>query len=272
MKRSKLAPLLGVLVLLVACVACGNTINRLKARDQLKKGVAAFRNAQFQTAIEHFKQAITWDPQLINARLYLAMSYFQQYAPGGDSAENIGMGKQAIAAFDDVLQHDPQNSTALASMGQVYFNMRNFDKAKECQNRRIQADPNNPEPYYYIGVIDYLQSLQHQAKMRTELKLTYPKDPNNPNVLPPLPEKSRVELAEENGALIDEGIKALQEELKLKPNDSDGMAYYNLLLRQKADIEAQASAREADLKQADEWIQKAMDARKQAAGKAAPTS
>ena len=59
MKPHKLALLGGVLLLVVAATAC----SRLKARDHLNKGVAAFRNAQFQQAIMHFKTAVDLDPR-----------------------------------------------------------------------------------------------------------------------------------------------------------------------------------------------------------------
>ena len=74
---------------------------KLRARDQLNKGVAAFRNAQFQASIMHFKQAVSLDPTLLNAKLYLATAYFQQYIPGGESPENVKVGQQAIEAFEE---------------------------------------------------------------------------------------------------------------------------------------------------------------------------
>ena len=80
MKLHKLAPLLGVL--LIAALSCG--CNKLKARDQLNKGVGAFRNTQYQQAIDHFQKAIELDPSLLYARLYLATAYFQLYSPGGE--------------------------------------------------------------------------------------------------------------------------------------------------------------------------------------------
>ena len=126
MTRCRLAWLTGVLLLAVAAGGC----NKLKARDQLNKGVTAFRNAQFQEAIDHFQQAVALDPTLENGRLYLAMSYFQQYAPGGESPENLKVGHEAVKAFDDVLNLDPKNTTALATIGQIYYNMKDFDKAK----------------------------------------------------------------------------------------------------------------------------------------------
>lgn len=257
MRRYKLAPLCAVLLLALVASGCA-ALQKLKARDQLNKGVEAYRNAAFQVAIEHFKSAVQLDPTLINARLYLATAYAQQYAPGGDSPENIKIGQQAIDAFEDVLKLDSKNTTALASIGQIYYNMKDFDKAKDFQRQRISLEPNNPEPYYWIGVIDWAQAFQVDGKVRKDLNLMMPDKRGN---LPPLPEKSRAQLEDQNSKLIDEGIDALNKALDLKPNDSNSMAYLNLLYRQKADIEKSNSDRQADLKQADSWQQKAMDLR-----------
>src|SRR5579872_3789000 len=56
--------------------------NKLKARDQLNKGVQAYKNAKFEEAINRFQNAVALDPSLLNARLYLATAYAQQYVPG----------------------------------------------------------------------------------------------------------------------------------------------------------------------------------------------
>ncbi|HVA01794.1 MAG TPA: tetratricopeptide repeat protein [Terriglobia bacterium] len=258
MRLKKLAPLCAVLVLAIVASGCG-TLRALKARDQLNKGVAAYRNAQFQTAIEHFKNAVQLDPTLLNAKLYLATAYAQQYVPGADSESNVKTGDQAIDAFQEVLKLDPQNTTALASIAQIYYNMKDFDKAKQFQRRRMEVEPNNPEPYYWIGVINWAVCFQQDGQVRKDLDLT---TPNKVGVLPPLPEKYRAQLEEKNSKLIDEGLEALNKSLDLKPNDFDTMAYLNLLYRQKADIEESKEARAADLKTADDWQQKAMNLRK----------
>jgi tetratricopeptide (TPR) repeat protein len=265
MKRYRLAVLGSAVLLAVAASAC----NRLKARDQLNKGVGAFRNAQFQQAIMHFKNAVDLDPTLLNARLYLATAYAQQYIPGGDSPDNIEIGKQAIEAFEDVLKMDPNNGTAITFIAQIYYNMKEFDKAKEYQRRRLKIDPNDPEPYYWIGVIDWATAYPRRMQVRKDLDIAYPKDPSKPGVLPALPEKARVQLAEENGPLVEEGIEALQKAIEIKPNDADAMAYLNLMYREKSDLEPNAAEREADLQKADEWVEKALDMKKQAAAKAA---
>jgi len=235
---------------------------KLRARDQLNKGVAAYRNAQFQAAIMHFKQAVSLDSTLLSAKLYLATAYNNQYIPGGESPENVKIGQQAIDAFQEVLKTDPTNTTAIASIGQIYYNMRQFEKAKEYQRRWVQADPNNPVPYYWIGMLDWAIVFPHTQQMRKDLKIEFPKDPKDPSSLPPFPEKARAKLEEENGPLVKEGLDDLEKALQLKPNDFDTMSYLNLMYRQKAYLESDATARESDLKTADDLVNKAIALKK----------
>lgn len=258
MKYYKLAPLCGALLL--AAVSCG--CSKLKARDQLNKGVVAFRNAQFQPAIMYFKNAVALDPTMLNARLYLATAIAQQYIPGGDSPDNIKVADQAIEAFQDVLKMDPGNITAIASIAQVYYNMKKFDMAKEYQQRRLKLEPTNPEPYYWIGVLDWAICYPRTQLLRRDLKIDTPKDPKQPDVLPPFPKKALADLSDQNGSLVEEGINALMKAIELKPNDSDSMVYLNLMYRQKAEIETDAVAREADVRTANDWMEKALIAKK----------
>ena len=262
MKVSKFAVLGVVLLLLPFCCGC----RKLRARDQLNKGVAAFRNAQFQAAIMHFKEAVGLDPSLVNARLYLATAYYNQYIPSGESPENLKIAQQAIDAYQDVLKADPNNANAIASIAQIYYYERKFDKAKEYQRNLLEVEPNNPVPYYWIGVLDWATCFPRTQQMRKDLKIEYPKDPKDPSSLPPFPEKARAQLAEQNEPLVKEGIEVLEKANELKPNNFDTLSYLNLLYRQKADLEPTPAAREADLKQAEDWTNKAIALRKATGG------
>jgi tetratricopeptide (TPR) repeat protein len=272
MKLYKLAPICGALLLALAACGC----SRLKARDHLNKGVQDFRNAQFQAAIMHFKEAVRLDPSLLNARLYLATAYAQQYVPGADSEDNKKVAQQAIDAFQDVLKVDPNNVTAIASIAQIYYFMKEFDKAKEYNRRRIQVEPNNPEPYYWIGVLDWAVAFPRAQTLRVEHNLAASKDAAHPDELPVIPEKLRTGLAEQNAPLVDEGLTVLKKAIELKPNDTDSMVYLNLLYRQKAEIDPDNETRQADLQQAEDWVNKALETRKKGtasnASEAAPPS
>jgi tetratricopeptide (TPR) repeat protein len=256
-------------VLLLAVISCGCA--KLKARDQLNKGVAAYRNAAFQPAIMYFKNAVALDPTLLNARLYLATAYAQQYIPGADSPDNTKVAQQAIDAFEDVLRMDPGNTTAIASIAQIYYNQKKFDKAKEYQQKRLSLEPTNPEPYYWIGVLDWATCFPRTQQIRKDHNIEFPKDPAHPDILPVIPEKLRTDLADQNGPLVEEGIKALNKAIELKPNDFDTMAYLNLMYRQKAEIDPDNDSRDADTKAAEDWVEKALAVKKAAAASSTST-
>src|SRR5260370_14499428 len=66
-----------LLILAIGVSGC----NKLKARDLLNKGVAAFKNAQYDTAIEDFKQAKDLYHAVLKSRLYPAPAYARPYTP-----------------------------------------------------------------------------------------------------------------------------------------------------------------------------------------------
>src|SRR5580698_4840022 len=142
--------LAAVLILVGSMSGCA----KLRARDLLNKGVAAFKNAQFDTAVEDFKQAKELDPDLLNARLYLATAYASQYIPGAPSDENLARGQQAVTEFKEVLDKDQNNLSAIDGIGSILFQMggqpfdpKKFEESKSYHQRHIQLKPDDPEPY-----------------------------------------------------------------------------------------------------------------------------
>src|SRR5580698_9779507 len=105
-------------VLIFGAAGC----DKLKSRDDINKGIAAFRSAKYGDAVERFKEAAALDPTNGNARLYLATAYMSQWIPGADSPENLNYASMAQQEFTKVLQTDPTNTTALASMASIAYN------------------------------------------------------------------------------------------------------------------------------------------------------
>jgi len=249
--------LAALLVLAFAASGC----NKLKARDLLNKGVTAFKNGQSDAAIEDFKQAKEADPDLLNARLYLATAYASLYIPGAPSQENMARGNQAVAEFKEVLDKDPNNIPAIDGIGSILFQMggqpfdpKKFEESKSYHQKHIQLKPEDPEPYYWIGVIDWTLAFRGNGEMR----LDYNKNNIRKQVkdTDPLPTAVRSEYASKYGPLIDEGITDLQKAISIKPDYDDAMAYLNLLYRRKADMVESKEEREALLKQADDLVDK----------------
>jgi len=262
MKNSvRVLALIGVSALILSSTGC----DKLKARDQLNKGVAAYKNAKYEEAIDHFQQSVSLDPSLLNARLYLATAYAQQYIPGVDAPDNNRMGEQAIEQYKAVIEHDPKNVNSIKGIAYIYLQMKKFEDAKTYYRKALEVDPNDPEPYYSVGVIDWTQTYQPRMEARAKLGLK-PDEPLNPKDKET--KKVCAELKDKNWANIQDGIDALNKALQLRPDYDDAMAYMNLMYREKADVECDDLAgRAADLKTADEWVDKTMATKKAKAEK-----
>jgi tetratricopeptide (TPR) repeat protein len=237
---------------------------KLKARDELNKGVAAYRDGKYDQAIEFFKDAKENDPTLTNARLYLATAYATQYIPGAPSDENIRMGQAAVKEFQDVLTADGNNISAIDGIGSILFNMAGtpytrarFEESKTYHMKHIVLKPEDPEPYYWIGVIDWTLTYRSNLEVRGNWRLAHPGKPLKDDE--PLPPDIRGDYIKENGQMIDEGIGDLKKAIELRPDYDDAMAYLNLLLRRKADEATSPDERASFLKQADDLVEKAKE-------------
>jgi len=247
--------ILGVAVLALASAGC----NKLKARDELNKGVAAFKGGQYDSAIEHFLKAKEFDPELLNARLYLATAYASQYIPGAPSEDNVRNGQKAIEEFQEVLKVDPANLSAIDGIGSILFQMggapydpKKFEESREYHKKHIQVKPDDPEPYYWVGVINWTLAFRANGEMRLDYRNNNPSKPLKEDQ--PLPTKLREELASTHEAVVDEGIDYLKKGMERRADYEDAMAYLNLLYRQKADMVASTPERDQYIDMADELV------------------
>jgi tetratricopeptide (TPR) repeat protein len=237
--------------------------SKLRARDQLNKGVTAYKNAKYEDAIEHFQQATALDPSLINAKMYLATAYAQQYIPGVEDNDNLKMANQAIEQYQHVLDTNAardQKVNAAKGIAYLYLNMKKFDDAKKYYRMAGELDPNDPEPYYSVGVIDWTACYQPRMEERAKLGMKPDEELSAKNKDQ---KKACEELKEKNDPLIQEGIDSLNKAIQLRPDYDDAMAYLNLMYREKADVECDdLAARQEDLKTADSWVDKTLATKK----------
>ena len=154
--------------------------DKLKARDLLNKGVAAYRDGKYDQSIEDFKQAKDLDPTLTNARLYLATAYATQYIPGAPSDENIRMGEAAVKEFQDVLCRGSQQYLRdrrywldPLQHGRHSLHAEPFEESKTYHMKHIALKPEDPEPYYWIGVIDWTLTYRANLEMRGTWRLAH---------------------------------------------------------------------------------------------------
>jgi tetratricopeptide (TPR) repeat protein len=227
-------------ILALAATGCA----KLQARDNLNKGVRAFRDAHYENAVKYFQQAVQLDPDLTTAEIYLATAYAQQYVPGGRGEDNEKNAQMAIQTFENVLKRDQNNVNAVAGLASIYYNLGQNDssqiqKSREYYLKYASLDQSNPIPLYTIGVLDWV--------------VVY--DKNNKD-----PKETQLQT-------IDEGLSYLDKALSLNPDYDDAMTYKNLLYRQKADRADSEDERKRFTDLADEWFNKGLETRKKNAEK-----
>jgi len=252
-------------VLLLGGLSSG--CKKLEARDNLNKGVQAFKNAKYPEAVEFFKQAIDLDPTYPTARLYLATAYMSQYIPGAESPENLAYAKNAAENFEKVLETDPKNSTALKSLASLFYQqasgmqsvedkLKKLDEAADWYKKLAVADPNEKEAFYSLGVIAWAKYYPAWMAARTKLNM-------KPEAPGPIKDKKiREELAAKYSEIINDGIANLEKALQIDKDYDDAMAYMNLLHRERADLSADEAGYKKDVDIADDWMSKALETRK----------
>lgn len=233
--------------------------NKLKARDLLNQGTQAYKDGLTDKAIEDFKQATDLDPQLLMARLYLATAYQGQFIPGAPSDENKRMGAQAIDEYKKVLEADPNNLTALDGLGSMMYNMGNppyqpekFEESKTYHEKHISLKPDDPEPYYWIGVIDWTLAWHANQEIRANYNRAHPTKQIKDDQ--PLPADLRDQFSAKYGQTVTEGLDNLKKANERKADYDDALAYQSLLDRQQADMTADGGQRDELLKQADQLM------------------
>ncbi len=255
-----------------ALVLLGTGCQKLKSRDQLNRGVQAFKSAKYDEAIEHFKTSVDLDPTNPNARLFLATSYFVQYIPGAKSPENEAYATRARDEFQKVLAQNPTDRTALQYLASLSYQeatgeteldakMKKLDESRDWYVKLSQVDPKNKEAWYSLGVIDWLKwyprwmAALNKQGMKPDEEMPF-KDA-----------KIKADLQAQYGSLIEDGIQNLQRALQIDPQYDEAMAYMNLLIRERASLDPTMDACKKDIATANDWVQKSLEAKKIKASK-----
>jgi tetratricopeptide (TPR) repeat protein len=215
--------LAAVLPLMMGC----GFISKLRARDNLNKGVKAYTEQKYEDAAKYFEASIEQDPDFEVARMYLATTYSTQFVPGSPEPRSEQMAQKAISTFQDVVAKNPTNPNinAMLSVASLYYQLKKYDESKEWCRKIQQINPQNAESLYRIAVIDFDDSLAKTGLQGENVEFLN------------ADEKSRTL---QN---IDEALKCLDQALKIRPDYFDAMEYQNLLWRERAKFEKDAKAR-----------------------------
>lgn len=239
---------LAVILLLAVMPLSGcSFFSKLRARDNVNKGVKAFTDQKYDAAAQFFEKSIEQDPDLEPARMYLAISYQSQFVPGSTDPKSEEMANKGIEIFKSVVDRakDPSNPTenqknAMLSVASLYYQLKKYPESKQWCNRVLTAFPNNAEAYYRIAVMDFDDSLEKTGIQGENVSFMTPD------------EKTKTQRG------IEEALTCLKKAVDIKPDYADAMEYQNLLLREKAKFEKDEKVKAEYIREADLIAQKSL--------------
>lgn len=243
--RARLVLALGLAALAV-CVAVGSGLAipawaQSPAQQEMRAAADAYNDGRFEDAARRFESAVALDAANLNARLFLANTYLR-----------LRQTDKAAAQYREVLRRDARNTIAIS--GVVSLNGLQAPKeSRELLLRAIEIDSKDKNAYYSLGALDWSIAYQALAAIRGVGPAMYDRIPDS---------ALRAKMRNELSPVIEEGFQMLQIAIGLDPGWSAPMAYMNLLLRTKsAFLDDPADAAKL-IAQADEWVGKAIQARK----------
>jgi tetratricopeptide (TPR) repeat protein len=245
-----------MLLLLLPALGC----NKFKARAELKHGNALYANEQFKGALAQFQKGLELDPDATFAWRSAGLSALALYKPGDTSAANVKYATTATDAFEKYLVDFPEDEKVREYLLSTYVNAKMYDKAMAYLEEQKRLHPNdsqivNAQVRLLIQSGDFPKAEQlaqdYNGPKRHELLYTigfgaWTEAYNNPE----LDHEHRTQM-------VDTGLAALERALQAKPDYFEAMVYYNLLYREKAKLETDATKRMEYIAKADEWKEKA---------------
>jgi tetratricopeptide (TPR) repeat protein len=257
--------------LILFSVALTSGCNKLKSKQEIKKGNVFFKATQYQTALAAYQEALRLDPNEKKLHKNIGLAYMGLYQPGSKHPKDLEYAAKAIEhleafpeerkareflvslylsteRFDDAIafyqgmvQENPKDTRAMQSLAQMYFKKGEVDKAVEWLKKRLAAETTpeaKAEVYYFIGVQAWDRSYN-------------------------FPDLDPVHRAH----VVDEGLDALNKALQIKPDYFEALSYVNLLYREKAKIEADPVKKQEYIDTANKYLQQALELRKKALAK-----
>ena len=268
--RQRAATMAVILLAVLTLPGC----NKLKSKQEIKRGNEFLKAAQYQAALSAYQEALRLDPGETKLHKHIGIAYMGMYQPGSKHPKDLEYAQKAIEnlkeyvaaypddgkaleylvsmylnteRFDDaiafyqneMLKRDPKDSKAMQSLAMLYFKKGDFDNGVKWLKERLNVEGNNPEVYYLIGV---------QAWDRSY---------NFPDIDPELRAK-----------IVEDGLAALNKAVEMKPDYFEAISYINLLYREKAKMETDPAKKQEYTDIANKYLQQALALRKEAQEKA----
>ena len=143
MKLSKTGITVLLSVVVVAASGCG-VINRIRSKNALNEAARAYREGHFDEAEKESRRALELDPDNKTAPQFIARTIHAQYRPGVQAPDNVAKAREAIDAYQKILEKNPKDEEAYKAVAYLYGAIKEDDKLRQWISSR--ATNENAEP------------------------------------------------------------------------------------------------------------------------------
>jgi tetratricopeptide (TPR) repeat protein len=107
-----------------------------EARLELNAAARAYVEGRFVEAQQHSERALALDPTSRTAPIFVARAIHAQYKPGDFTEENVAKTREAIEAYQRILQTSPQSEEAYKAIAYLYAATKQEELLREWLMRR----------------------------------------------------------------------------------------------------------------------------------------
>jgi tetratricopeptide (TPR) repeat protein len=144
MKLSQARIAIALAVLVFTASGCA-VVNRIRSKNELNEAARSYREGNYVEAEQHSRKALELDPDSKAAPLFIARTIHAQYRPGVVAPDNIAKAREAIEAYRQILQNDPQNDEAYRAIAFLYERIKEDAKLREWITARANDSTAPPE-------------------------------------------------------------------------------------------------------------------------------
>ena len=255
MKLSQTRVAIVGLALLVPLSSGCSMVNKIRAKNELNETARSYKEGRFEEAEQHARRAAELDPNNKTAPIFVARTIHSQYKTGVEAPDNIQKARDAIQAYQQILQNDPSNDEAYKAIAALYGAIKEDQKLRDWINQR--ANDTSLDPKKRAEAFAILASKDWDCSFKiTELPENKPIAGGQVTFKKPKEQKD-FDTAQK---CVTHGLEQVEKAIQLEPDNEVAWSYKANLLTEAArlaEMDGKADRKAQFSKQAD-------DARKRA--------
>ncbi len=215
--------------------------SRVAARSSFQDGNKAYKEENFKKAIIAYEKALSYDPNMAEARFYLGSSYQALYRPGKETPENKANLDAALTAYKaslDANKADTPNlksvkANSLAALTGIYSEdpNKNYDEALKYAEQLVAENPNDPKNLFAMA--NLFEKFEKVDKAEETYKKVVEVNPSDAKACGALAGFFNKPLWE-GKSKFDQAIETLQRCATIDPQDPSGFYKVSVFFWDKA--------------------------------------